>query len=208
MNGHDDFIALTKMLGATAEDVDTCHSNLVQTNSAFWKRTYVRSLFAAFEALVHFMKQHALSRRVVAVVDSFRSGQNELPVAELSLLFGVSYHVDETGEVKIREAKIPFLADLQFSLRQAREVFGATHNLEKDPGWEALRAAVKIRDRVTHPKTLQEIEITDAEIETVNQAYAWIRREVARLFASIPGVSFEEVKDLDKLSEEVGTSTP
>ena len=39
-------------------------------------------------------------------------------------------------------------------------------------GWEALRASLRVRDRLMHPKSAKEVQISDAEVDEANDAAA------------------------------------
>jgi hypothetical protein len=46
--------------------------------------------------------------------------------------------------------------------------------IERDgSGWQAFRKAVAIRNRITHPREIRDLLITDAELEDVTRAYHW-----------------------------------
>ena len=62
-----------------------------------------------------------------------------------------------------------------FSLRSFAEVVGLSLRIDKGGrNWQAYSEALKIRDRITHPKRLKDVELTDAEIEAVREAKGMI----------------------------------
>jgi hypothetical protein len=52
--------------------------------------------------------------------------------------------------------------------------FGAT-------GWEALRANLKVRDRLMHPKNAEEVQITDTEVDQTRDAAAWFLATIIQI---------------------------
>jgi len=45
----------------------------------------------------------------------------------------------------------------------------------KDPEWAALMRARKVRDRLMHPRTPKDLEITDEELEDATRAAEWFQ---------------------------------
>jgi len=77
------------------------------------------------------------------------------------------------------------------------EFFGLSLTIDRSGrSWNAAQAALNVRDRITHPKTSQEFDVSDNDIKTVNEFSSWfaghlhvifddrvrarIKREVAR----------------------------
>ena len=40
-------------------------------------------------------------------------------------------------------------------------------------GWQAVRQAIPVRNRITHPKAEADLSVSDYEIKLVDEAYAW-----------------------------------
>ena len=70
---------------------------------------------------------------------------------------------------------MPFLNWCAFVLRTAVEHAGEdasaffSHN-----GWEKMQRALAIRHRITHPKSPEDLEIADDEMDTVRDAHVWL----------------------------------
>jgi hypothetical protein len=63
-----------------------------------------------------------------------------------------------------------------------------------DPGWKAMRRAVAIRNRVTHPDSPVTYRITDEELGSVETALAWFKREFLSCVGdgtTMPGYHFQ-----------------
>ncbi len=44
-----------------------------------------------------------------------------------------------------------------------------------DNGWQFFRAAIDVRDRITHPKTFQDCDVDDTALNMVHQGHEWFR---------------------------------
>jgi hypothetical protein len=70
--------------------------------------------------------------------------------------------------------------------------------MEKDQGYTSLKDAVLIRDRLTHPKDLAALIVTDEELQTVKNAFDWVRRKFTRIIEQTPDVTIKEVAPPNK----------
>ena len=62
-----------------------------------------------------------------------------------------------------------------FSLKAFAETFGLPLTIDKGgKNWQCYTRALKIRDRITHPKNINDIEITDEDIEVIREAKGMI----------------------------------
>jgi len=192
MKDQGDFLRqLSLMLGELSADVSLCEHG-IQQGQASWRRLYVRSTFASVEGLAFFLKQHTLNTRVVACYDSFQDGNPDLPLRDLCILMGESYDLKENGQPKTRNAKLRTIPNLLFALTSFAESVGSQWEMDKGEGLASMKRAIKIRDRLTHPKDLDALTITDEEIETVKTAFTWLRQELTRIITSTPGATIEE----------------
>ena len=183
---------LSLMLGELGSDMMLCEQGMQQDQSS-WRRLYVRSTFASIEGLSFFLKQHTLSNRLIECYDSFKSaGIPDLPLRDLCLLHEESYSLKDNGKPKTSKAKLRTVPNLLFALTSFAESVGSEYKMEKDQGYTFLKDAILIRDRLTHPKDLTALIVTDEELQTVKNAFDWVRRELTRIIEQTPGVTIKE----------------
>ena len=139
---------------------------------SFIKRTYTRSFFSMVEGITYQLKKIALQANKEA---------NVFEAFEIALLEERAGHLADNGVAKDRNAKLRLLPNLQFAIRAAAKALNLNFILNKGSGWEALDDAVKIRDRITHPKTTESLLISDNDMRVLGQANAWFRDEIASL---------------------------
>jgi hypothetical protein len=146
---------LAQFLSCADSDVRTCNEYMKEKkNDQFWRRTLCRSIFASMESVISVLKQSAL---LVYQIRNIQISPTE-------------------GEITERKAKIRFLPNLQFALLAYAHAYGRTLVLNKDSDWDALTRSVKIRDRIVHPKTYKNLEISDKEVGDLECGWDWFIR--------------------------------
>jgi hypothetical protein len=193
MKNKGEFLSqLSLMLGELSGDMTLCEKGMQQAQSS-WRRLYVRSTFTSIEGLTCFLKQHSLNNRLIDCYDSFKNGTPDLPLRELSLLQEESYTLKDNGRPKTAKAKLRTVPNLLFALTSFAESIGSEYSVEKDQGYGALKDAILIRDRLTHPKDLESLTVTDDELRILKDAFGWVRRELTRIIENTPGAKIEQV---------------
>lgn len=128
------------------------------------RRLLVRSIFAAIEADVFALKQWAVRS----------DGRGRLSAGEIAMAREESYEVTDSGRVKQRTARVRCLS----SLRLAFDMWAKVHDIDNDldlagQGWADVQAALRVRDRLMHPKALSDLDVTDSEIRTALSGFGW-----------------------------------
>ncbi len=163
-------IAPETFLVPLREDIDQCGALLSKSDSQFARRMFVRANFAYFEAHLFLMRQILLGLVVDTVA---RTGTFEF--SKLAMLHEDTYTPELTGKLKSKPNYTPFLNNCAFTLR----IWAETFNVDPKPffsdnGWREMHNSVKVRHRITHPKSAKEIKIQTSEIESVKKAYRWL----------------------------------
>lgn len=133
----------------------------------FHRRTYVRTIFASIEGSIWLMKQVCL--HAVESPDS-----PEMPISEYLLLSETEYSLKGNGDIK-EQAKFLSLTDnLQFVVKVVNYRHSAGIDLEiGKKTWQNFQEAIKIRNRITHPKSSDDYDITDAEMKLCTKVSHW-----------------------------------
>lgn len=172
-------------LAAKARRIDSLFNELMddvmcatdiwhERGDEFSHRLYVRTVFASVEGVIQVMKSAAL------LLDEI----NELPVLtpeELILLKEEEVQVEDNGKVKIKKKKISLLLNFQFAFLTYAKVRGETTKLDKKQGWQSLKDAIQIRDRLMHPHTLKDLQVPQKDMEIVEQGMKFFRDTTAQL---------------------------
>ena len=87
--------------------------------------------------------------------------------------------MQDDGEVGQRPARIRLTENIRFAfalkVRAARLAEPFNANVE---WWSCLKTAIKVRDRLMHPKWPEDIHITDEEFEATVKAYNGFKEQV------------------------------
>lgn len=150
----DELASYNKTFGGDAEATD------------FSRRCLYRTIFSIIEAYISHLKSSAL----LFTIDQpdFFTESEVLALRDLEPI------ITDKGEVRTRPARIR----LKDNLRLAFRLFGRSldKNIEIDystPGGVAFTSAIKIRDRLTHPKDPKDWRADESGAKLVLDAWKW-----------------------------------
>jgi hypothetical protein len=147
-------------------DVRECADALQQQDTEFRRRIFVRSVFAFIEAVVFRLKQLALEASNELSV--------ELSISETALLSEESYELTEKGDPYTKTNHLQLPKNTRFAFKAVAQVFSSEYKLKIDnSGWASFLDAIKIRNRLTHPKTIGDTSVSDQELDVVSKALLW-----------------------------------
>ena len=179
----DTFYETTKAL---LWDVGRCHDALVplvtdypdptpeqRREGQFWIRMFNRSLFALVEGVTYTMQQLAIRLHEL--------GQLRLSLGELYILLQKRYRWDK-GQVRESDNFNSAIDNLHIAFSFFPRAFGIDFSLDtQDHRYASFRQAMKIRDAITHPKSLRDLELSSAAISQISDAGKWFSSEGLRM---------------------------
>lgn len=143
------------------------------------RRMRIRSTFATIEALTYVWKQIALAAHP-------NPQCSVITEAERAFAQEQEFRLTETGDVEIRRTKISLEANLRFAHKLLAKSCSITSELDVSRiGWQSLKRAIKIRDRITHPKHVSDVTISAEEYTDVKKAFKWVLISHVQLYAEI-----------------------
>jgi len=136
-------------------------------------RASIRTLFSFIETICYIWKNIAYLKDKRDIVLG-RRGDSNLSDGEISIILEEAYYLGENGEIQIRQIHVEPKKNLQFALK----VFAKTHGFKYEHifnkiGWDAYCEGLKIRNRLTHPKSDADLFITEEEHELSHQVFEW-----------------------------------
>lgn len=129
------------------------------------RRDLIRTMFAAIESASWEYREHV--RSVATDLESLP------PLVELALS-EKTYRVAENGEIDEQVRYISIPAMIRLTTRLAENICPGFEFDFKNVGWMNFKTSIKIRNRITHPKTRGDLEIADDEITVCQSAFFWI----------------------------------
>lgn len=154
---------LFEMFFVLIDDVFLHQKEIEHSNNLCSKRAYVRSVFSLIEGITYRMKQVAL----------LCSGTN-LTGSDIALLKEEIYSLNSTGLPVVKILLVPTLPNLRFSFYIISKTYNSNYKLiVSGKGWVAIKKALLIRHRLTHPKNINDITVNDDDLDCVNRAFKW-----------------------------------
>lgn len=130
------------------------------------RRSYIR----AFVSLIEF---DTFSRKQL-VLHLQHSGLIKFNVSEIMLLTEIQPEIDNKGDIKEKQKFIRLIDNYRFAIRMFCKATHIDFVLPTDnQGWNSFKATVELRNKITHPKNEDELNITDENMKTVLNAFKW-----------------------------------
>jgi hypothetical protein len=115
-----------------------------------------------------------LLRRIVIETRFQKRVIRPADIPEFAALNEVRYSVTPQGGAVAEPANTRTLDYIGFSLMASFRMFRTPMSFDRSTtNWQNLVQAVRIRDRITHPKTLADVTISDAEIKIIDEFGRW-----------------------------------
>jgi uncharacterized protein YjhX (UPF0386 family) len=132
------------------------------------RRFYIRAVFALVEA---FVEQH---RRLL--LELCESNRIELKEKTRKKLQEVKEVFREDGTIEEQAQYLQVFDKIKEVYKAAEAGFGQPLRVSfGDSGWATFRVAMGIRNRVTHPKNVDDCWILEDALKTVNDASEWFK---------------------------------
>ncbi len=139
---------------------------LSDKESQYLRRVFVRNVFACIEGIVQILK-YEISKDI-------RLGRYcvELTNKEKEVLYEEKYRNGDRTKIFI-----PIDKNVKKTFFVAGKVWGLScFSLNTDgEKYRAFLKAKETRNRLAHPRTYYDIDITDTEIDAVGKAFEWVR---------------------------------
>jgi len=116
------------------------------------------------------MKQHLIALDTTA--------PNHLTPAEVTVLSDEAFEVSEKGDVITRRDRfVSTDRALRLLFRVASRVYELGYNLPvHEAGWDQFTRTLKVRNRLTHPKSAADLIVSDENLASAHSAQAWFHR--------------------------------
>ena len=150
-------------------DIQFVIDNINSEPNDFWRRSLIRLCTSLFESEIFILKN-----RLISYCD-----KNSIPFKpELRLtLEGKKYTVESSGKLKSNYLSIKLTDDIRFTFQTYMDIRGFQLSSSfNDNGWNDLKETIKIRNRITHPKSTVEQEINTSEIAICMSGYNWFHK--------------------------------
>jgi hypothetical protein len=133
-----------------------------------YNRVYARSLFSMIEGISYRLRQIMLHRHEEKEISLSRE--------QIIALSETSVEIEENGKLKVNQKNYRFESLFRFTFKTYCESYNKSKILDNyfaDNRFELFKKAITIRNRVTHPKTGQDVFISGPEIILFESVHEW-----------------------------------
>lgn len=152
-------------------DFKFVESNLNSDFSEFWSRTFIRTSISLIEAELFILKQD--------LIIYCRDNAIQISPEIALLLDSKKYEINSNGQVKERLLQVRLNDDIRFCFGQIKSFKG--YKLYKefdDSGWSKVISTIAVRNRLTHPKSSEDIVVSNQEVVDCKLAFNWFIKNV------------------------------
>lgn len=181
------------------DDVGAAIARRKMDDTQATRRDMIRTAFAAIEGLVWIFREH--------VIDTAENTYG-LEDDEKLILQERQLTVSEQGRITEHLRFLPLTTTIRFIARIAGRLNGVDHFDFGGSGWEGFRKAIGIRNRITHPKSSDDLHVSESDVDQVMNALYWFFEKLTE----IKGHSLETHKrylgQLEDLLERLKSGDP
>lgn len=174
----------SEVIEILGDDIDRCHRELigsiddgyvdphgdVHADYEYNARQLIRAIFAFVEAVTFSIKVQA----AVYCLNHNRDISN----AERFFAADVEHVLTDRGEVVERPARIRLADNVRFAFALQEKALGLTKTFDPPTEWwSCLKSSIKVRDRLTHPKLPEDIDVSGTEIVAALKAYEGFKEQ-------------------------------
>lgn len=154
------FIELTDLL---SNDTNVLFPTTTDETSM---RAYIRAVFASIEGTTFALKQLALRQA--------EHGRGGFTSAELAMLREETFDLNEKGAAYAQQKFLKLPSNLTFAFDVCSRPFGFRYEIDRsNQEWNKFQEAIKVRNRLTHPKTVEDLRVSAADILCVAETANW-----------------------------------
>ncbi|HEY8688443.1 MAG TPA: hypothetical protein VIM07_04350 [Chitinophagaceae bacterium] len=136
-------------------------------NTQFYRRLFIRNIFSVIETYLYVTKELVKNKLVID------KNTNQISWSDLTILNEKKAVLDTQGNVNVMDDFQKFEPSLRFTLNIFAKIFGADLPKYGDSNFEKLKKLSKRRNDITHPKSLEELVISDQEIIDTVSMFSW-----------------------------------
>jgi hypothetical protein len=163
-------IEITKITRLLRDDLDKIDQLLKKSDEQVWRRELYKAYFVYLEGFIYSLKQQLLFHDWYLLPE-----KQELLLRQIR-------------KVNITENKTVLLPKYYSLSESVRLLFTAYENViginiidnDQTP-WNNLGLAIKVRNRIVHPKSSIELNITNQEIQLLNEVNQWFFTTAGKL---------------------------
>ena len=162
---HDEIKAALAMIKVLKDDCVAHRNAFINNDNQLHRRAFVRSVFAYIEGVLHQQKQFTYK---------LGDGTGKLSDEEMLRLKDSRRKTNQQGEDVLVPHFMRFKDNFKFTFSAFSKSCNSTFELDlNENSWNVLQASLKVRDRLMHPKSPEDLLITELEIQEASETFLW-----------------------------------
>ncbi len=159
---------VTDLLSSTTTELEGIGTFAQDIEDQFYRRLFLRNTFSMIDTYIY------LTDEIVKIVLEIDETKAKLVLwPELVILNRTTVLLDDKGKIKLKDNFQKFEPSLRFSLNLFSKVFQLPEPDYGDRSFQKLIQLYKKRNQVTHPKSIDELLITEQEVEDIMSMFSW-----------------------------------
>ncbi len=158
------------------EDVILATDRLAEHNNQSSRRDYVRTVFSAIDGVTWTCRMF---------VRSVLASNEELDALADLALRDTGYQVSYNGSISEQPRFHALPVAIRLIVNQAQLIAPDLKVDYNAAGWSHLKSAISIRNRITHPKFITDLQITNDDTNAVTKALHWVMETTELIMTSI-----------------------
>jgi hypothetical protein len=147
-------------------DYQATRDRLLEHDTQTERRTLVRAIFVLIEGQVADRKYNFYAYA--------RKGWAHLNEGEMLFLRERAYEINDKGAVVPQQRFIRLDVNVLFTLAMCGRLTGEVLEVDRQgAGWQAFRKAIKIRNRITHPKSEEDCFVSNEDLQVIEDTHEW-----------------------------------
>ncbi len=185
--------------GVLSSDVVICLGRVEVADTQATRRDLIRTMFTAIEGYV--WEYRAFVKSIVNDIGTVS------PIMELALT-ETSYSVSDQGRLEEHIRPIPVTSMIRLVTKLAEEHCPELKTDFSNAGWSNLKQTIKIRNRITHPKSASDLEVTPEDIAISQAGFFWLLALIADVMEASKNASANHLAALRSVFEKLISGDP
>jgi len=136
-------------------------------DTQFMRRAFCRSVFQFVDGIASDIKAEVMKDEAPTTIGD-----------EAYLALQDKKIIGKGDKKKVVKKKSGFAKNIDFAF----DIYGWTNgielNLKKSKEWQRFQKCIAIRNRVVHPKTLEDMRVSDHDMKDMLKTFTWLREEL------------------------------
>jgi len=171
---------MSEFLTTLATDAQEAARRCRSQDTPVHRRELIRSLFAAAEGFAWHLKGDVFNHTEARLTDHERAALRE-----------ETYTVNDHGSIRIQTRFLPLISSLRLAVRIVQRYRPSYVVDFNDSGWQGLVSSVAVRNRLVHPKTIEELTVTDEEVAHATSGLDWLMKAQSSIAEAMRDESYK-----------------